>query len=464
MPEPRTLNPAGADITQAIIKSYNGSKQEDLAGRITKWEITQSMDSVSYNGVLTVFDTTGLLENFPLRAEESLDLEIVGFDLDTQLELKCRIYKIDNIIPSESNNGTYFKVHFVSDTTFKASIRKIIRSYQSSMSGIAKEVFDTYFTRIGNADYLDPDQRSRTLSYATARHTLLDNDKRNVFIQPAGNIGKIVIPRMTPSEAMVFLAGRSYSGDTKSQTFRFFETLENYYYCTDEFFIQEAKAKNSILTFFYGPAASADPTDPDAQINRIEELRIISRGIDAATDIYSGAYRNKVVQIDLVRGTVDHYNFNYDTDARYIDMSGNIRSLETNPHTPEFRRFAFTAENAKTFIAFKDYSGAGDIPSSLHTDRYANEIISNRVSYFHHLNSTLLSGSTKGRLDLRPGMIINLDIKTLSAMDNDSGQLAETLAGKYMIKSTVHSRGEDNTLTTSFVLMKFDWSGGPQDG
>ena len=163
-------------------------------------------------------------------------------------------------------------------------------------------------------------------------------------------------------------------------------------------------------------------------------------------------------ELDLIRRRANILRFDYSSnDARYIDMSGNPRNLEDNPHTPAFRRDTFTDENARTFMVFRDYTRNGDIPSTLNNDLHISDIISNRVSYYHHLHNTMIAASLKGRIDLRPGKIINLDIKQL----NGAGtvEVNDTLSGKYLIKTVSHKRGMDGVLNTGLQLIKFDWSG-----
>ena len=209
------------------------------------------------------------------------------------------------------------------------------------------------------------------------------------------------------------------------------------------------------------PASSVDGTRPTDQTNRVEEIRIVSKGIDTASDIFSGGYKNRVMELDLVRRQVVMNEFDYSKDASYIDMSGNPRNLADNPHTAQFREDTFTEENARDFTVFKDYQQVGDIPSSLHTDRYMPQIISNRLSYHEHLHATIVSCSMKGRIDIMPGMIVNLDIKSLDGISNLSRNA--TLSGRYMVETTRHIRDDENVLNATLTLVKFDWSKGEVD-
>lgn len=454
------FDPSGCDIEEAILTSFDGTKVVNITADIVAFELSQSMDSVSYTGSVTLFNALGLFENFPIRSEETLNLKIVGKDLNTVINLKVNVYKITDMVPSESNNGILFTLHFVSAVTFNASKRRISKFFKGSIGNTSKDIFDTYFAKLDKADYLDVDIRSKSLPFATARYPIISEPERNFFVQPTGGISGLIIPRLTPSESMYFLASRAYAGsETPSQTFRFFETLENFYFCTDEYFIKDIK-ENEVISMFYAPASSVDPRNPEDQINRIESLQIIANGTDTASDIYSGAYRNRVVEIDLIRKKITNVEFDYskDSNAKYIDMSGNPRNLNDNPHTKSFRDATFTAENARQFMIFRDYTGNGDIPTSLSTDRHFADIASNRVSYYHHMNNTILAVGLKGRIDLRPGKLVNLDIKSLSATSGE--EINDMLSGRYLIKSVNHERDMNGILNTSMQLVKFDWSRG----
>ena len=250
------FNPSGADITEAILRSYSGSKSVDISGLIVEFEFIQSMEAQNWIGSLTIQDSTGLLENFPLRAEEYIDLTVVSYDLGTEVKLKTRVYKISDAIPTESNNGVLFVMHIVSDITFQASTRRITKAYEGKMDEIVKEVFDTYFSRLGNGRRTDADLRSRSrteMPYETQKYSIISDSDRFFYIQEntAGK-SQVIIPYLAPAQAMTFLCARSYAGiSCPSQTFRFFETLDAYYYATDEFFIASNSAGRSVKTLFY---------------------------------------------------------------------------------------------------------------------------------------------------------------------------------------------------------------------
>ena len=83
------FNPSRCEIIKAIITSHDDSQRLDVSGNfIGKFKLSQSMTSVAYKGSAFCLDTQGILESFPLRGEEKLELHIKAFDLGTTIKLK----------------------------------------------------------------------------------------------------------------------------------------------------------------------------------------------------------------------------------------------------------------------------------------------------------------------------------------------------------------------------------------
>jgi hypothetical protein len=451
------FNPSVCEIQKAEIISYNNTAKRDITSSfISRFEITQSMDAVAYSGWLFVVDTIGILDGLPIRGEETLELWLKGMDLGTEVRISARIHKVSDITPTQSSNGVTYKLHFVSKTTFDSTTKRITEAHTDTVSVMARKMFNAYYAKLGTGNFKKESDDSKFLPFGSSRYPIIEEPKRQFIIQPTYPSTNLIIPRLTPSEAMFFVAARGYNPETPSQTFRFFETLENYYFCTDEYFLKGITAED-VVSMYYAPVVSYDAVNAAGQLNRIETLHVLSKGIDTSTDLFSGSYRNEVVEIDFIRRRLDISKFNYD-DARYIDMTGTTKSISNNPHTEKFRNDTFTENNARRFMIFRNYTRPGDgSPNILRADEKLAEIVHNRVSYYHHLNNTSVMAGLKGRLDIRPGMIVDLQIKNLDGISATIG-INQTMSGRYLVQSTVHSRDDEGTLNTMLKMAKFDWS------
>jgi hypothetical protein len=467
------FNPGTIEIMKAELTSYDGKTVRDISvNYIYSFNIDQSMESPLYTGYLQIIDSSNILEGMPIRGEETLTLVIQGMDLRTEVILNAVISEVSEINPRPSTNVVEYKLNFISKESFKANSRKILTSFKLTPSEMALKIFEHSYTKLKPPTDFDPRITDKIpLPFQGKSFDFIKEDKgqdepdRRLVMQPAQNLTTLVIPDLNPADAMFFTAARAYAPKTSSQTFRFFETIDGYYYCTDEFLIKRAvnlenKNPDNKIDLFYAPVVDLDGRNAEAQFNRIEDLQIISKGINSSEDIVSGAYVNKVSKIDLVGKRITQSHFSFDKST-YTDMNGKPRDLKDNPHTEQFRKDMFTKENARNFVVYKDYDDMADGGSALAADRQLDAIVHNRVAYYHHLHNTAVLAKLKGRIDLRPGMIINLEIKALDFVDSVVS-INETLAGRYLVKST-NNYMKEGVLSTTLGLVKFDHSGQPND-
>lgn len=445
------LTPSRVVVNKALLSSYDGSKTQTIAPLITEINFSQSIDNTAFRGSIKLRDDISLLEQFPLRGEERLTLELQSNDLSTKKRLDLQIFKIDNMSSNDANDGTSYYIHFVSRITFESSRRKIIESFTNkSVNQIVRILFNDYFTRI--------QKTNDVLPLGGQRYEAKNNSRKSLIIQPTENLFNCIIPNYTPSEAMYFLATRAYINtisNLSSCTYRFFETLDEYLFVSDEYLIEKAIENNEVVKLVYSPSPSKDPRDVKQQILSIEVLEN-QRRADTSLDLYSGGYTNRVLELDLVRGEARNIHFNYLEDGkRFTNTSGNQNESKSQVHTDEFIRDTFTRENAKPHIIFRDYADEGDISGTLRGEQYLSEITSRRIAYHHHLNNTIVSVSLSGRLDFKPGQLVNIEIKELTSSDKKDRN--PQLSGNYLIHTANHNIQGDE-LNTTMKLIKYDWS------
>lgn len=450
-----SFNPAGYEISRALITTMNGTTV-DMKELIIGLEISQSINS-NYSGYMTILENLNYLEGTPLRGEEKLDLEIELFDTGQKVELKLQVYSISKIMPNKMNTGTTYTISFISRTSYDGGNRRVKSSHKNkSVRQIVQEIFEDYVSDLDKADYLDEQDRTRVLTFGTARHKVLNDKDRSLYIQPTEGLIDVIMPSIMPDDAFRFLAKRAMNTDTPSHTFRWFETIYGYYFVTDEFLIKEAieaDEKGNLKELFYAPNASNLPGEAQLSINRINNFSIGERGTNSAKSMLSGAYRVKTTELDLVNGKVYESSWKVE-DAKFIDMSGKVVSVDRLPHSREYINEKFTEENARDFLVFKDTQGPLDRPTSLRSDANNGEITAMRTFYDKHLNSTSIGISLSGRIDLSPGTIVNLNIPAFAATDKVEDN---NLSGKYMIKSSNHVF-KDGKAGATLNLIKFGWS------
>jgi len=444
------FKPANADIQKASIKSYGKSAEKDISPLIHNITFSQSTNDVVWRGIISMYDNVGLLETYPLRGEEELHLIIKGFDLQTVIDLKCQIFKIDSVTPNPNADGMSYNLHIISKTSFDASKRKIIESHQDvSGAKIVKDMFKKYYKKL-------TEQKDTPLPYGAERYGIAENKGLVFTVQPTTGKLKAIIPHMMPSNAMKFMANRCYSTQTPSSSYSFFETFDGYSFVTDEFLIKQAiNDKSQMIPLTNEAFNNLEPGNALGQIQTIEYISNPNR-VNTAADMLEGGYASSVYEIDLLRKKVVNKEYDYRKNSKFINMNGKEGLRKSDSiHTDAFMDDTFTRENAKRFIVLRDYTGHDDLDSKLRGDQYYSEIISNKLFHKRHMEGTVVSVGLKGRLDIRPGMVVKMSINVASG--NEEKKRNEQMSGNYLVRATVHTINE-GIVATSLTLVKYDWS------
>lgn len=457
------FNPSYAVVKSAVVESHDGFAKEDLSAIVTKLEFTQSINNTAWFGSLSIYDTTGLLENkgFKIRGEEKLTLIVESFDLklESPLELECQIISITNVVPTEALTGVTFDLNFISRISYDAGKRRVRDAFSNLRADeIAERVFKKFYGKIKPKT-----DQGEILPFNSRKFITSDtppNGKKTFYVQESEGSLFPVIPNLIPADAMTFLAQRSFSKNSPSCTYRFFETFNGFYYVTDEWLIRHGLDNDqTIEEFAFNAVNSQDSRETDLQTNTFKTFKNPQR-VNTAADINAGAYKNVVVEVDLGRRRARNIKYDYIKDAKYIDMTGEKTSLESNPHTETFIEETFTEENAKRYLVFKDYYD--ETGATLRANQHFPEILQNRSVYGYHLGQTVVQASLVGRLDLKPGRIIKVKVPSFTITQNAESPYNEQLSGNYMIVTISHQLA-DNKLNTNVTLAKYDWSGDYQE-
>lgn len=466
MTQTNFVNPTYYNLQKATIRSqFSNLNNLDVTMLIPNISITSSIDSDTMHGIAKFVDSAGLLEETPLRGEEQIIFELAdskminesgglqGSLVDEPFIFTGFIYKIDNVTSKDANDSISYDVHFVSYQSFIAGTKQITRSFRDQkVSDISNTIFREY--------YMNPSQG------------FLDNAKDLISEQTDGII-RCVIPRLRPEEAMDFLCKRAYSAnESPSCTFRFFESSKGYHFVTDEQLFRLADEENSdrLFKFTYLDAIPNTLDYFDEQLNNLEILENTNR-INSLSDLYNGAYKNKVLELDILTRRTnlldDSGQYDYFSNRRrYFDVRRDqtisdrhtVRFIqETNP-TSETRDESIQKKFTivRTFTSDQNSSTAFSLPA----ETYYADIISNRQAYSKHIESITVDAVGPGRFDISAGDIIELDVKKFQfASGNQMNDIEQNkhLSGRYIVKSVSHVMNADQ-MRNVYKLIKKDWS------
>jgi hypothetical protein len=424
-------------------------------------------------GTARFVDSVGLLSGGdgrdPLRGEEQIIFEIAdskminenggtqGGIVDEPYRFVGFIYKIDNVQTKEINDAVTYDVHFVSYQSFKAGTKEIIRAFiDERVSDIVKKLFRDYYG-------VDPDEPDSRISNIMG---FRDVEPKRLFLEETEGLYRCIIPKMRPEEAMAFLSKRSYSTSSPSCLFRFFESSRGYHYVTDEELIRIAEAdRDRRFEFTYLDAIPNTLEYFDQQLDNFEVIENTKR-VNSLDDIYNGAYRNKVYEIDILSRRLnlldDTNQYDYFRDGKYQQPPA-FEQLAQDRHTENFINSIHTGDEdvQKQWLVVQNYTeGEKSGENAMQAETFYADIISNRTAYGKHIESITVNASGPGRLDVTAGDIINLTVQEFEFADGGNGGTFKEnkhLTGEYIVRSVTHSMDKEE-MSNTYTLIKRDWT------
>ena len=461
------FNPSRCEITSAEIVPY-GKKVDDksnidIADMIAAFSMHQALNKSALHGKCDVYDSIGILENLPLRGEEELHLKIKAFDLQTEIELACFIYKIDDLDIRKDQTGLSYTLHWVSKISYEASRRSFITSFNGKTSStIVKALFKKYYH--GNIDMRDynPNPKQENLPTDTMAFKLKNDRGRYLYIEKTEHPMQLTIPDLSPAQAIQFVARRTWGMEPNAgSSFRWFENKRGFYFVSDEWLYEYGKL-NGGAQFQYGAFISLDAEDAIEQMTTLSQFGNPLR-VDTGAQIQEGAYRVKIIEVDILKQNITDYShsYNYVDDflPKFRDSTGNKATVKNDIHTEDFIKKTFTDENAKRFMIIRDYKDDTSSKDFKSETNFRN-LVAQRTFYRMHSLATSTVGVTDGRLDVSAGDVIRIDTFSKN-ISSDKKQNAQ-ISGRFLVTS-VDNDVENGELKTIMSMFKYDWSDGGED-
>lgn len=470
------INPTYYNLQKVIVRSEFGSIDNfDITGLIPRMSITSSIDSETMFGVARVIDSVGLLSGGngrdPLRGEEQIVIEVADSKTINEnggvesgavadpYRFVGFIYKIDNVQTKEVNDAITYDIHFVSYQSFKANTYEIIRAFMDEkISDIAKMVFTDYY------------ESQETLGFIPTEN------RKKLILENTDGVYRCTIPKMKPDETMGFLSKRAYSTTSPSCLFRFFESSRGFHFVTDEKLFDLATDsaesgydKSRFFEFTYLDAIPDELEFFDKQLNNLEVIENTKR-VNTFDDIFNGAYRSKVYELDILSrrlNLVDDTN-QYDYFSvrnKYNVKKKNATSVQflVDRHTEAFIKAVHRAEDGqqKKWLIVQNYTeGESRGTNAMPAETYYSDIVANRQAYSKHIESITVDAVGPGRFDITAGDIVDLVVQEFEfANGAETGNFKDNkhLSGRYIVRSVTHGMERD-VMKNSYVLIKKDWN------
>lgn len=416
----RRAEPGRFELNSFIIRSIATGNSVDIGSVVYSFGINESMSSGFVDGYATVFDSTGLLYDLPIRGEEIVEITYTDFFDEVRTD-KFFVYAI---IDTKVSNQEKSEGKMLQYTLQFVSLAKLDTDKKRLRKSFTQDNIKEYVERVFKENYEGG-----------------LNEKKLEAVEDTSGVQTIVVPNYTPEETMHLFSRRAYSDTYPEATFRFYENRDKFYFTTTGNRISKSpETLTERYTFEYN--AYPDNT-PSGQLRVMQSLIDIQLGelVDTFRDIKEGGYLKEIYEIDFINRT------SVKTEYKYLDKYQSYSYPSGQPEAPyHSQKFVDDHfEMNKRKYAIKDYNNLGEpIATGLRPYPHYMESLSHKNTAFYHYSTNVLVLSVYGRNSLFAGDIIQLDIPQFRF--TQPGVPPETDAdrsGRYIVEAIKNEFVED---------------------
>lgn len=428
------IAPAGTYelISFKIIDLYDKSRFLELNKIVASWDLVESIKSGSLKGSAKIFDGKGMFYNFPLRGQEILEIKYSDFKYEEKTH-KFMIYSITDVKPGkkESDNLLEFVINFVSFGKWWSERSKITRCFAEGTEG--------------NRTYLPISDQVETLFDEYYKDEGRGTDKEIIIHETEGE-QKIIVPNMTPEEAMHLFSRKAFSANSfLSQNFRFFENRDRYCFVNLEEYMAFDARKDQL--FIYASAPKDD--SPQGELLKMQNIINLNFGetMNTLDIIRNGGYNHRVREVDIMNRQI------LDNDYEHLDEwetfeYPDLGSKQKLPHSDDMIKDHFN--KFKETYVIKDYPAPDESNApGLRPKTYYSDIYAHKAAYNFHLNQSQIEIQIYGTNEVVAGDIVQLEIPQFKV----KGEIDVERSGFYLVETVVNDFLE-NIFTQTLTLSK----------
>jgi len=448
MSDTNGIKQAGSYTLESFkISKLDGSKSSDIRLIIHSFNIVESMSTGSIRGTAMVYDSSDLITTFPLIGEELIEITYTDY-YGTKRTDTMFLYGVTDVGYAAESSGsmTKYTLSFASLPKVLSENVRVQKTYKpntvdnfSKISEYVKSVYDEYYKK--------PVEE-------------LNKTPKNIVIESTDGAQGYVIPRLTPEQTMHFFARKAYSAASDTQSFRFFESREMFFFTTNEYMIERLNPNAGrptdgpgggvqmstdqvvvpIFTRNYMPDRSAD-----RQLSAMSELLAIDFGakVNTVEDINKGAYKKATYEIDVMHGTI--------TKTAYDHTQTFKEEKQKLVHDVSFIDEKISKEKERFVV--KDYASIGATQGTdIRPEMYYSSVYNVKPTTFYHYERNKITATIYGRNKIFAGSVIEIKLAEATSQ-TDSVKIDNERSGKYIVES-VENNFNENIYTQKLILSR----------
>lgn len=390
----------------------------DIRATVEEINLFDNLFTPCVSGSVLVSDAVALSDQIKLQGGERIKIKIekdVGVDT-FNFEKEFVVYKIANRKNVNLSSQMYV-IHFVSKEFILSEQKKISQNFTGSYSAIVGNILTNYL-KVPNAS---PDPSNGLSGFGNIYETSGQQD--------------IIIPNLTPFDAINFIAKRAIPVDTNTPDYVFYETAQQgYNFMPVTYLLGENNQSRCVINF---KPKNLSGDNVEQEFYGARDLKILSQ-FSLIDTIRDGSYSGKFIGFDTLTKTVkistiktvyenvpEGYSPNladaYNSEKKkYEDM--NESRIVSYPFALPRTTVAHIKNNDPSAINFKD-----------NTEEYVFQ----RKALFSNLMQRRLQLAMPGNFGLFSGIKVTLIVPRYSISDKNQAY-DRNLSGEYLVTGVRH--------------------------
>lgn len=413
----RDFRPGDIELIDIILMSEDQQRAYSLISNAATIDIYESILSPTMWCELTIADSSGLLQNFPIIGEEYVKIVFrTPGSSGEPAEYLMRVNAVLNKQANESNKRMTYTLQCCSAELITNAKLSVTLTESSNIDAIVKRIVDEYV-----------------------------ETEKPLFVEATDGIEDVRITNLSPYQAIDFLRQRAVSNRYQSSSFCFYENRKGLHFALIEKMLEEGarivESGNTDKIFFYDTARK-DSLE-SVTMRNIIAFNQIQFG-DSISQVASGGLNNEVQEFDLITGDLRTVTY---TDNIGADEFKSSSSTSSGTHTT-----SFTRRHGRETTVTRTRTTRSDRPLIDHAEKmtklqaYAQKIAQNIMQIHIYGDSAITIGDV-------------VELKLPSAVDTgtDSGE-ARLTSGSYMVSKVRHMilNNDRPQYTQALELIKTD--------
>lgn len=389
--------PGDIEIIGITLLSEDQQRQYDLMGQCKSIDIFESLTSPAIFAELSIADSIGLQQNFPIIGEEYVSISFRTPKTEGEpAQYLFRVNQIKDKEIKENNKMVTYSLQLVSAEIMRNASREITKTYEKNIDAIVRDII--------------------TEDLST---------EKPITIDKTSGIEKGNITNMTPLKAIDFLRRRAVSTEFESSSFVFYESRSGYFFTTIEKLMTDGQkqfaAGATDKEFFFD-------TSRKDNVSNVTMRNILAynqmKFADTVSKVQHGGLTNEVQAFDIITGGLKK--------VTYTNNVGQDKFKFADENSASMNSTGFNRRHGKTTSSSKFIAVRSDKPSNSLPER-----LSTSQAYAQHISQNIVQIHIYGDSEIQIGDTIRCNFPSAVSADNDTG-IARLDSGNYLVVKVRH--------------------------